>query len=98
MSPVHKYYTNIAQILQDCTNKQHGTTEQHGTHWATQEQLSNKREVWNTHGSPGHGVCVHLSIYKGAGDFQGCCQSKEELCANDTSHDPNWTKIAPNDQ
>ena len=60
MSPVHKYYTNIAQILQDCTNKQHGTTEQHGTHWATQEQLSNKREVWNTHGSPGHGVCVHM--------------------------------------
>ena len=62
MSPVHKYYTNIAQILQDGTNKQHGTTEPHGTHWGTQEQLSNKREVWNTHGSPGHGVCVHIMI------------------------------------
>ena len=60
MSPVHKYCTNIAQILQDCTNKQHGTTEQHGTHWATKKQLSNKREVWNMHGSPGHGVCVHM--------------------------------------
>ena len=34
MSSVHKYYTNIAQILQDCTNKEHGTTEPHGTHWA----------------------------------------------------------------
>ena len=62
MSPVHKYYTNIAQILQDGTNKQHGTTEPHGTHWGTQEQLSNKREVWNTHGSPGHGVCVYMAI------------------------------------
>ena len=41
---------------------------------------------------------MNVIIYKGAGDFQGCCQSKEELCANDTSHDPNWTKIAPNDQ
>ena len=34
---------------------------------------------------------------KGAGFLQGSGQSKEELCANDTSHDPNWTKIAPND-
>ena len=40
----------------------------------------------------------HPFSHKGAGDFQGCGQSKEELCANDTSHDPNWTKIAPNDQ
>ena len=39
-----------------------------------------------------------IGLPKGAGDFEGWCQSKEELCANDTSHDPNWTKIAPNDQ
>ena len=67
MSPVHKYCTNIAQILQDCTNEQHSTTEQHGTHWATREQLSNKQEVRKTHGSPGHGICVHmiLGIYLG---------------------------------
>ena len=39
-----------------------------------------------------------LIFTKGAEDLQGCGQSKEELWANDTSHDPNWTKIAPNDQ
>ena len=39
-----------------------------------------------------------LSSWKGARLLQGSGQSKEELCANCTSHGPNWTKIAPNDQ
>ena len=74
--------TNIAQTEQDGTNKQHGTAEQHCTHWATREQLSNTREGRKTHGSPGHGVCVHIKDPKntpGWIHWKNCKEMKTRL-------------------
>ena len=55
---LHKYCTNIARLHKRAT--QHNWATRHTL--GKQEQLSNKREVWNTHGSPGHGVCVQIAI------------------------------------
>ena len=62
----HSSLLNVsyAQILHKLSNtaKMSNTaqTEQHGTNWATREQLSNAREVRKTHGFLSYGVCVHL--------------------------------------
>ena len=78
MSPVHKYYTNIAQILQDCTNKEHGTTEQHGTHWA-------HRSNWATNERCGKHTVLQVMAFV-------FIYSIDVELSEDLNFQPLWTK------